>query len=42
LHFWVRIFQAYFTEPFRRVYLVSSFIFVVTEAFIEEFTSYLL
>jgi hypothetical protein len=27
---------------FRRVYLVSSLIFVVTEAFIEELTSYLL
>jgi hypothetical protein len=27
---------------FRRVYLASSLIFVVTEAFIEEFTSYLL
>ncbi len=29
-------------KPFRRIYLVSSLIFIVTEAFIEEFTSYLL
>jgi hypothetical protein len=42
LHFWVRMTQAYLTEAFQNSLPRFSLIFVVTEAFIKEITSYLL